>query len=785
MPALLTGWKPILRLPDFSGIFPYGMKFTDGAWLMREGVTAHYAAELYEVDAHKRGLSCVVPTKPIRHRGDTLSGPLLQLELTSPLPDIIRVKVSHWTGGSPPVQFQTQDQNPTIHTDVSEDEATFATGNLRAKLSRKTWKLEFEGDGKPLTESSWRCMGLMDVAGEGRYLQDSLGLGVGESVYGLGERFTAFVKNGQVVDIWNKDGGTGSDQAYKNIPFYLTNRGYGVFVNDPGPVSFEIGSEKVSRVQFSVPGEVLEYFVIYGPTPKEILAKYTQLTGRPALPPAWTFGLWLTTSFTTSYDEQTVTEWVKGMESHDLPLHVFHFDCFWMREFRWCDFQWDPRVFPDPEGMLARLKERGLHLCVWINPYIGQLSPLFQEGKEKGYLLKKANGDVWQTELWQPGMGIVDFTKPEATNWYQSHLRRLLKQGVDCFKTDFGERIPTDVVYHDGSDPLRMHNLYSQIYNQAVFEVLEEVRGVGEAAVFARSATAGGQQFPIHWGGDCSSTYESMAESLRGGLSLGLSGFGFWSHDIGGFEGMPPADVYKRWLAFGLLSSHSRLHGSSSYRVPWLFDEEAVDVLRTFTHLKCRLMPYLFRQALTARDEGTPLMRAMMLEFPSDPAADGLDRQYMLGERLLVAPVFDPSTVTYYVPDGKWTHLIGGEVIEGPRWVRESHGFLTAPVLVRPNTILPWGSREDVPDYDFADGVEFRVYALDGEARCDVIDVHGAVRLVAVARPGSISVEGSGSWTVRLVGIQVANVSGADSRVVGEDTILTPHVGSSSIAWSG
>ena len=327
------------------------------------------------------------------------------------------------------------------------------------------------------------------------------------------------------------------------------------------------------------------------------------------------------------------------MAERDLPLSVFHFDCFWMRGFRWCDFEWDPAVFPDPEAMLQRLHARGLKVCVWINSYIAQRSPLFEEGKKHGYLLKKTDGSVWQWDLWQPGMGIVDFTNPAACEWFAGHLKRLAKMGVDSFKTDFGERIPTeDVAWHDGSDPQKMHNFYPYLYNKVVFEALHEAKG--EAALFARSATAGCGQFPVHWGGDCYSSFESMAETLRGGLSLGLSGFGFWSHDIGGFEGSPPVEVYKRWLAFGLLSSHSRLHGSSSYRVPWLFDDEAVDVCRHFTKLKCKLMPYLFQKAVEARDTGVPMMRAMLLEFPDDPACATLDQQYMLGDALLVAPIF-------------------------------------------------------------------------------------------------------------------------------------------------
>ena len=214
----------------------------------------------------------------------------------------------------------------------------------------------------------------MQTASRGNHVVEQLSLGVGECVYGLGERFTAFVKNGQVVEISNKDGGTASEQAYKNVPFYLTNRGYGVLVNETGPVSFEVASEKVARVQFSLEGESLEYFLIHGPTPKDILRKLTALTGRPALPPSWSFGLWLSTSFTTNYDENTVTGFIEGMKQRDLPLHVFHFDCFWMREFEWTNFEWDPRVFPDPAGMLQRLHARGLKICVWINSYVAQRS---------------------------------------------------------------------------------------------------------------------------------------------------------------------------------------------------------------------------------------------------------------------------------------------------------------------------------------------------------------------------------------------------------------------------
>ena len=652
------------------------------------------------------------------------------------------------------------------------DFASLTSGDLTVRIDKRgDWRLDVLRGGERITGSALGASGYAkDVATGETYLFERLDLGVGELVYGLGERFTAFTRNGQSVEIWNRDGGTSTEQAYKNIPFFLTNRGWGVLVDHPERVSFEIGSEFVSKAGFSVPGESLQFFIIDGPTPKQVLDRYTRLTGRPALPPAWSFGLWLTTSFTTDYDEKTVNSFVDGMRERDLPLHVFHFDCFWMRGEHWCDFEWDPVAFPDPEAMLARLKAKGLRICVWINPYIAQRSRLFDEGMAKGYLLRRADGDVWQWDHWQSGMGFVDFTNPEACAWYAGHLERLVAMGVDCFKTDFGERIPTDVVYHDGADPEKMHNYYTFLYNRLVFETLKRLKGENQAVVFARSATVGGQRFPVHWGGDNVATYESMAESLRGGLSLGMSGFGFWSHDIGGFQNTASADVYKRWCAFGLMSSHSRLHGFTSYRVPWLFDEEAVDVLRFFTKLKCRLMPYLFAAAAEAAASGVPMMRAMALDFSGDPACEALDRQYMLGPSLLVAPVFSrDGAVSIYLPDGRWTHLLTGAVVEGGHWRKEKHDFLSLPLYVRPNSLIAWGGRDDRPDYDYADGVVFAAYGLDErmEASAAIVDGAGAeVFRLTIRRDGAV-IDVSASvadrtWTLRLpAGLRVSQADGA------------------------
>lgn len=598
------------------------MKFTNGYWMIRDGVDALYAREAYELaaDATTESLNVLAPTSVVRGRYDTLNLPTFNVDITTPAEGVIRVCAEHWQGATEYPGFPLNADEPgnrdyvTVQANGNGDgevgvngaDVTLTTGGLTAKVVKGApWNLTFIGeDGKVLTESAGKSLGRFKLGAESNvtaqpvsefgvtmdgsardesdvFIAIQLHLSVGEDVYGLGERFGAYVKNGQSVDIWNEDGGTASDQGYKDIPFYMTSNGYGVLVNNRGHVSFEIGSENT---------------------------------------------------------EATINSFIDGMAERDIPLAAFHYDCYWMREFHWCDFEWDKRFFGDIESTLKRLHE------------------------DKGYLVRKPNGEVWQTDFWQAGMGLVDFTNPAAREWFKDKVKALLNQGVDAIKTDFGERIPRDVVWYDGSPKLSMHNWYTQLYNQAVFEAIEETYGKGNACLYARSATVGGQQQPVHWGGDCESTFNGMAQSLRAGLSLTSSGFGFWSHGIGGFEGaFPDPAVYKRWVAFGMLGSHSRLHGSTVYRVPWLFDEEdekngvalvpgqtAVDVVREFTKLKLELMPYVYQLGLQPHVNGTPVMRSMFVEFPDDPACRTLDRQYMFGPSMLVAPVFTYSGEVSY-----------------------------------------------------------------------------------------------------------------------------------------
>lgn len=773
------------------------MLFGNGCWLQKEGCACFTPQEVYFENTEATKVTLCLPTSRIVNRGCTLGGINLTMVITSPAPDVLRVQTYHHLGvkkREPEFElYQKEEQPLTVTSD--EEKLTVTSGGLTLEIGKKNWYMAYRRGNEVITRSAAKDLACMKTDWKGdaydkgdgteTYMRQQLTMGVGELIYGLGERFTAFTKNGQSVAIWNEDGGTSTYQSYKNIPFYISNKGYGVFVNHPEKVEFEIGTEQVTKTAFSVEGGYLDYYLFNGPSMKEVLERYTDLTGKPSLPAPWTFGLWLSTSFTTNYDEETVMSFVDGMLDRGIPLRTFHFDCFWMKEFHWTDFVWDSRVFPDPKGMLSRIKAKGLNICVWINPYIAQESCLFAEGMEKGYFVKRTNGDVWQWDMWQPGMALVDFTNPDACTWYQEKLAGLLDMGVDCFKTDFGERIPVDgIEYFDHSDAKKMHNYYTYLYNKTVYDILEKKRGKGEAVLFARSATVGGQKFPVHWGGDCWSDYESMEESLRGGLSLLMSGFGFWAHDIGGFESTSTPDVYKRWVAFGLLSSHSRLHGSTSYRVPWAYDEEAVDVVRFFTRLKARLMPYLYKTAIQANKTGVPTMRSMVLEFTEDRTCHYVDKQYMLGDSLLVAPIFnEESLADYYLPAGRWTDFFTGEVKEGGRWIQEKHGYLSVPLLVKENSIVAIGAHDDKPDYDYGEDTELRIYepVADTPVTETVYGMDGSeeIKISVTTEEGkiSVSVETGKAVSVRLVNRKAKAVENAEMQVTDKDTVLTKIAG--------
>ncbi len=754
------------------------MKINDGFWMTESGYNITYATQICSASDTGDSFTLIASGRWIHNRGMTLEGPLIAVTYSSPRENCIKVSIEHFRGVPETLpRFEIKSDSSFTPTLRRTENGGYELISGRTKVNSGAvgaeWNVVFTYGEKLLTKCGWRSTSMITENschaavrrnfeqnrqffakadnGTDTYMREMLGLSTGEYIYGFGEKFTPFVKNGQTVKIWNNDGGTCTEQSYKSVPFCVSSRGYGVFAAHPELTEFEVATENVSKLAFSVQGEKLEYFIFGGETVADVISGYTALTGRPALPPAYTFGLWLSTSFTTNYDEATVTSFIDEMEKRELPLDVFHFDCFWMKEFQWCGFEWDRDMFPDPKAMIQRLKARGLKICLWINPYISQQASCFEECRNNGYFIRKKDGSIFQCDMWQPGLAIIDFTNPSAREWYASKIKQLAADGIDTFKTDFGERIPTDVVYSDGSDPFKMHNYYSYLYNKTVFDAVKEANGDGNACVFARSATAGCQQFPVHWGGDCFSNYESMYETLRGGLSLCLSGFGFFSHDISGFEATGSPDLYKRWTAFGLMSTHSRYHGSSSYRVPWNFDEESCDVARHFINLKGRLMPYLWRNAILTHETGVPMMRAMVVDYGFDRSALTVDTQYMLGDSLLVAPVFSPDgDCGFYLPDcGTWTDIQSGEELEGGKWYSKTYDYFGMPLYAKPDSIIVYGNFKNSADYDYTDNMHIVIYGLrDGAAAETTVyspDCKLAAQIKAVRSGGTVNVSVCGT----------------------------------------
>lgn len=709
------------------------MKYLNGNWLVRDGYAIDYGQSIYDSKIERNKLTLWIPFKEITNPGMTLDDGMLTVEVSAPRKNIINIKIINYKGAIDHGPNFKLNESADYKPEIIEKKDRFIIRSDKTSLEitkGKQVKFIYLYEDNFKAEVVDRSIArIFDPQGQ-VHMSNSFVLQPGEKIYGLGERFSNFVKNGQEVEIWNKDGGTETTQSYKNIPLYLSNRNYGILVDTPEKVSYEIASQQVDRVEFSVPDQELSFMFIGGKNNKEVLDHYTALTGRPPLLPAWSYGLWLTTSFTTKYDERTVMSFINGMLERNIPLSVFHFDCCWMKPTEWCNFEWDADTFPDPEGLLKRIHDKGIKICVWINPYIAQKSHLFVEGMDKGYFIKKINGDIWQWDKWQAGMAIVDFTNPAAVKWYQSYLKKLLYQGVDVFKTDFGERIPSeDVKFFDGSDPKKMHNYYTLLYNKIVFDTIAEVKGEKEALVFARSGTVGSQCYPVHWGGDSSSNYSSMAETLRSGLSFGMSGFGYWSHDISGFEASATPDLYMRWTQFGLLTSHSRYHGSTTYKVPWLYGEEAVENTKKFTNLKLKLLPYLMYMSLKAHLHGTPILRPMILEFPKDPGVEDLDMQYMLGDNLLVAPIFNvQGKVQFYVPEthGRWINILTGETYEGGRWYKQTFDELSLPILARPNSVIVTGEFDDKTMYDFTNHPTINIFEPEeGKLASLITDSYG------------------------------------------------------------
>jgi alpha-D-xyloside xylohydrolase len=645
----------------------------------------------------------------LRLNAVTSDGESVTVTLAFVTPEVLRVQAFLLEPPPRRTPMLIEKRRPPVPFKVTADKEaiTLSSSALKATIRRQPWRMTVENaSGKLVYQQQVQDRAIVfhmslppgfsrDAEGRTAF-HECFSLTPDEHLFGLGEHYGPLDKRGQRHVAWSRDpyGVNTTDITYHNTPFFMSSRGYGIFINQASRSVYELGLPSAETGAFRVEDPYLDYFLIYGPGPKEILARYTDLTGRAPVPPLWSFGLW--TSRCMYRDRPQVEEVVGRYRELGIPLGVVHLDPLWMKERKkhildGCDFIWDHKAFPDPKGFIQWLGERGVKLSLWENPYIYVDTPTYRQALRRGYLVRMPDGSP-ATSMDNGGAVIVDFTNPRARRWWQRKHVPLLRMGVPTFKTDYGEAVPEEAVFSDGRSGLQMHNLYPLLYNQAVFEVIERERG--EAIVFARSGYAGSQRYPINWMGDSQCTWNGMAGALRGGLSIGLSGIPFWSHDVGGFVNpdnlQPPhPTLYIRWAQWGLLSSHTRFHGLPA-REPWYFGEKAIEVVREFARLRYRLLPYLYALSHEAHETGLPVVRPLWLEYPQDPHTPYVDQQYLLGPYLLVAPVFnEEGRCNIYLPPGRWYDWWDGTVVEGPRYLSASVPIERLPLYVRGDSLLP------------------------------------------------------------------------------------------------
>lgn len=501
-----------------------------------------------------------------------------------------------------------------------------------------------------------------------------------EMIFGCGESATGLNKAGQKVNLFVTDPqGPETDQMYKPIPFFMSNRGYGMFMHTSAPVTCDFGATYIGLNKMFMGDENLDLFVFFG-EPKDILDEYTDLVGKPGMPPLWSFGTWM--SRITYFSEKEGYDVAANIRKNKYPCDVIHFDTGWFDVDWQCDYKFSENRFQNPQQMLKDLRSQGFHVCLWQLPYFTPKNRYFSELIEKDMYVKNGNGELPYEDV------VLDFSNPETVKWYQDKLAGLLNIGVSAIKVDFGEAAPLNGIYASGKSGWYEHNLYPVRYDMAVSEITKKLHN--ENIMWARAAWAGSQRYPLHWGGDAATTNTGLLGTLRAGLSFGLSGFSFWSHDMGGFVKSTPEDLYCRWIPFGFLTSHTRAHGAPPTE-PWLYDSKRVqDVFRKSAEMKYRLMPYVYAQAKECTEKGLPMLRALFVEFPDDPGVWKVDDEYLFGSQILVAPLLESGMTgrTVYLPEGKWIDYQTEKVYEGG-WHRIEAGSLPIIMLVRDGSVLP------------------------------------------------------------------------------------------------
>ena len=589
----------------------------------------------------------------------------------------------------------------------TDNEITLATNKIQVTINKETTRISAKFiDGKEFysqKKQDFRTGDIHDLALadlDGDYACfESLELETDEVVYGLGERFDSLIRNGRTVDFYNKDAvGTTSRRSYLNIPFYLSTKGYGLFLNSSAKTDWQIGTTDLSALQFAVLDSQIDYFVIGGKTPKDIIKGYCTLTGFAKLPPLWSFGLWMSRNSYVSWE--VVDDVAKKVRENDIPCDVLHLDTAWFNRDWNCDLKFSQERFPNPKENIERYKKDGFKISLWQYNFIppNDDNENYHEAVKYGYLSKDKDGKPYQLPDSCQGSWVkdvtIDFSNPDACKWYGDKIKELIRLGAAAIKTDFGEGIAEDAIYQNIVGK-HFHNLYSLVCNRVIFNATKEVSD--ENIVWTRSGTAGSQRYPLHWGGDSQCTFEALAGTLRASLSLGLSGIPFFSHDIGGFLGTPTDELYVRWAQLGFFSSHSRCHGvgDNNYREPWRFSKEACDIFRYYDKLRYSLMPYIYEQAEKCTQTGLPMTRALYFEYPEDRNVRHIDDEYLFGDSLLVAPVLKPLSKTdireIYLPKGTWFDYFTKEKIESTgMWIRKKVDLKTMPIFVKEGTTLKY-----------------------------------------------------------------------------------------------
>jgi alpha-D-xyloside xylohydrolase len=514
-----------------------------------------------------------------------------------------------------------------------------------------------------------------------------------EDFYGFGEQFTDFSKRGQVVEIWNADAGNCMGHlSYKNVPFFISTRGYAFLLGSTAHAVFDMGSRTAAGWTVRVRSPQLDYLVMVGEDPKRHLRDYFDLTGAPALPPRWSFGLWMS-SISKYQNQPALVAAAEEIRSHGLPCDVLHIDPPWMDvESLVCTLAWGKR-FPDPQAMIRTLRERGFKLCLWMSAYVPTAGEMYEDGLAKGFFLKDAEGrllvNAGAMNFWSAPFVYVDFTNPAAAAWYKERCVRILRDGVAVLKTDLCELGPEEAVYHNGLSGGEGHNLFTREFARVVYEAAREVHG-DEALIWCRSGTIGAQGNPVHWAGDVSCNFDSMLGQLRAILGAGMSGFVFFSHDIGGFQGRAWPELYIRWFQFGMFTSHARAHGGEDHE-PWAYGAEAERICQEFARLRYSLMPYIYSSAVESCRQGLPLLRPLVLVYPGDRNVRHICDEYLFGPDLLVAPVFEDGARSrpVYLPEGDWLDWWSHQVVSGPRWITADAPLDRIPLYVRRGAIIP------------------------------------------------------------------------------------------------